>query len=123
MTELDEEAIKMYGKPLTGKYKHFCLEFDYLPIDEHSSEFAYCTCFDEEQEPEVKVLSERQVILNQLRQAWYEANNTSTEGMSPRDVGFHVGLKAGLLKAINILSKHEEENNPPVDPNHPTGVL
>ena len=38
MTELDEDSIKIYGKPLTGKYKHFCNEFDYLPIDEHCFE-------------------------------------------------------------------------------------
>ena len=109
MTELDEEAIKIYGEPLTGKYKHFCMEFDGLPIDEHSSEFAYCSCFEED---EAKVLSDRQVIKNELRQAWYDENNKDTSNLSPRDVGFHVGLKAGLLKAINILDKHEE-NNPP----------
>lgn len=105
MTELDEEAIKIYGKALTGKYKHFCCEFDYLPIDEHSTEFAYCTCFEEE---EAKILSEKQNILNELRQAWYDENNKNTSELSPRDVGFHVGLKAGLLKAINIIGKEHE---------------
>ena len=34
MMDLDEESIKIYGKPLIGKYKHFCIEFDFLPIDE-----------------------------------------------------------------------------------------
>ena len=47
MMDLDEESIKMYGKPLTGKYKHFCIEFDFLPIDEDSFEFQFCRCFDD----------------------------------------------------------------------------
>jgi len=46
MTELDEDSIAIYGKPLTGKYKHFCCEFDYLPIDEHCFEFKFCDCFE-----------------------------------------------------------------------------
>lgn len=44
MTEFDEECMKFYGKTLTGKYKHFCAEFDYLPIDETCTEFEYCLC-------------------------------------------------------------------------------
>lgn len=46
MTELDEESIKFYGHPLQGKYKHFCIEFDFLPIDESCYEFVYCKCFE-----------------------------------------------------------------------------
>lgn len=34
---------------LTGKYKHYCLEFDGLAIDETCEEFKYCLCFKEEQ--------------------------------------------------------------------------
>ena len=46
MMDLDEESIKMYGKPLTGKYKHFYIEFDFLPIDEDCFEFQFCRCFE-----------------------------------------------------------------------------
>lgn len=49
--------------------------------------------------------------LTQLKREWYELNNQSTEGMNPRDLGFHVGMKAGLLKAINILSGFSNENH------------
>lgn len=49
ISELDEESIKFYGRPLTGKYKHFCIEFDFLPIDEHCEEFKYCMCFEDEE--------------------------------------------------------------------------
>lgn len=50
LSELDEESIKFYGKPLTGKYKHFCVEFDFLPIDERCEEFKYCMCFTDTEE-------------------------------------------------------------------------
>lgn len=56
MTELDEESIKYYGKPLEGKYKHFCCEFDFLPIDESCFEFKYCSCYEENEE--IKKLQE-----------------------------------------------------------------
>lgn len=46
MTDLDQDAIALYGEPLAGKYKHYCNEFDYLPIDEHCFEFKFCNCFE-----------------------------------------------------------------------------
>ena len=52
ISDLDQDAIDMYGKPLTGKYKHYCLEFDYLPIDENNTEFAYCQCYESSKEIE-----------------------------------------------------------------------
>jgi hypothetical protein len=58
MTELDEESIKIYGRPLQGKYKHFCIEFDYLPIDEHSFEFQFCLCYEDS--PEIDAYKEIQ---------------------------------------------------------------
>ena len=55
MTELDQDSIQIYGKPLQGKYKHFCVEFDYLPIDENCFEFKFCLCYND---PEVKKLQD-----------------------------------------------------------------
>ena len=46
MTDLDQDAIDIYGEPLKGKYKHYCCEFDYLPVDEHCFEFKFCDCFE-----------------------------------------------------------------------------
>lgn len=43
--------------------------------------------------------------------AWREENDKSTEGLSPRDLGFHVGLKAGLTKALNLINEYEKNNN------------
>lgn len=57
MTELDEDAIKFYGKPLTGKYKHFCVEFDDLPIDENCIEFKFCLCFEDN--PEIQSIKDK----------------------------------------------------------------
>ncbi len=51
------------------------------------------------------------LAMNELKKAWYEENDRDTTNLSPRDIGLHVGMKSGLNKAINILSKHV------VDPN------
>ena len=39
-----EDCMHHHGKVLTGKYAHWCPEFDFLPIDETCFEFEYCTC-------------------------------------------------------------------------------
>ena len=43
-----EDCKHHHGKVLTGKYAHWCPEFDYLPIDETVTEFEYCLCEFEE---------------------------------------------------------------------------
>lgn len=43
-----EDSMHHHGKVLTGKYAHWCPEFDYLPIDESCFEFEYCLCEFEE---------------------------------------------------------------------------
>ena len=50
ISEFDQDCLDIYGKTLTGKYKHFCLEFDGLPIDETCFEFKYCDCFEHSNE-------------------------------------------------------------------------
>ena len=42
--EFNEDCMHHWGKVLTGEYRHFCTEFDYLPIDETVFEFMFCTC-------------------------------------------------------------------------------
>jgi hypothetical protein len=44
--------------------------------------------------------------INILRKEWYRLNALSTEGMSPRDLGFHVGVKSGIMKSIALLNLH-----------------
>lgn len=46
MNEFDEDCIHFWGKPLQGVFKHYCAEWDYLPIDETCPEFEYCLCYD-----------------------------------------------------------------------------
>ena len=46
------DCLKWRGKVLTGKYAHWCEEWDCLPVDETTPEFP-CLCFsdDEADEP------------------------------------------------------------------------
>lgn len=44
---------------LTGKFKHFCLEHDDLPIDETCPEIINCLCFMAEDIKEVKKMMEK----------------------------------------------------------------
>ena len=48
MTEFEEDCLHHYGEILTGKYKHYCCEWDYLPIDETCPEYEFCYCFKDE---------------------------------------------------------------------------
>lgn len=43
--EFNEDCMHHYGKVLTGEFRHFCPEFDYLPIDETVFEFQFCDCY------------------------------------------------------------------------------
>ena len=44
MTEFEKECIRWHGRNLTGKYVHYCSDWDYLPIDDTCVEFQSCTC-------------------------------------------------------------------------------
>ena len=52
-----EECKHWWLKVLTGKYSHYCGEWDDLPIDETCSEFMVCTCFAET--PEITSIQEK----------------------------------------------------------------
>lgn len=41
------DSMKYYGKILKGKFAHWCLEWDDLPIDETCPEFKVCLCYEE----------------------------------------------------------------------------
>lgn len=41
----NEDCLRWRGKVLTGKYKHWCHEWDGLPVDETSQEWNTCTCW------------------------------------------------------------------------------
>lgn len=38
-------CMRYRGRALTGRYKHYCHEWDGLPIDENDEEFDVCHCF------------------------------------------------------------------------------
>lgn len=39
-----EQHLKSEFEALKGKYKHYCYDWDGLPVDETCLEFAYCNC-------------------------------------------------------------------------------
>lgn len=40
----EKDCLKWGGKVLTGKWGHYCYDWDDLPIDETCEEFNYCFC-------------------------------------------------------------------------------
>ncbi len=58
MNKWEEECIKVYGKVLNGEFKHFCPEWDFLPIDETCGEFECCTCYQKLIEEENKKIND-----------------------------------------------------------------
>ena len=46
----DRECLEEFNVTLTGKYRHFCWDWDFLPIDETCPEFDACVCYPREKE-------------------------------------------------------------------------
>jgi hypothetical protein len=46
------------GKVLTGRFAHWCHDWDGLPVDETSSEFDCCNCFSAEERAAQQVADE-----------------------------------------------------------------
>lgn len=40
-----KDCLRYGDRVLTGKYAHYCWDWDELPIDETVPEFKVCTCF------------------------------------------------------------------------------
>ena len=47
----ERDCKKWRGKVLTGEKRHWCADWDGLPVDETTEEFSCCTCWDDD-EPE-----------------------------------------------------------------------
>ena len=45
------DCMYWHGEVLTGRYRHWCAEWDGLPIDESMREFECCLCFPGEKRP------------------------------------------------------------------------
>lgn len=43
--EWAELSTRYHGRVLKGEYRHFCNDWDGLPIDETCPEFECCTCY------------------------------------------------------------------------------
>lgn len=44
MTDWETDCLKWRNKILTGKFKHYCFDWDELPVDETCPEWP-CSCF------------------------------------------------------------------------------
>jgi hypothetical protein len=42
----EKDSKKWRGKILTGRYAHRCWDWDGLPVDETTTEFLACGCYD-----------------------------------------------------------------------------
>jgi hypothetical protein len=43
----EADCMQWRGEILTGDYRHWCADWDELPVDETCDEFSCCHCFDE----------------------------------------------------------------------------
>lgn len=43
-----KDCLAEYGVELMGPHRHYCPDWDYLPIDQTCIEFESCTCFEKE---------------------------------------------------------------------------
>jgi hypothetical protein len=47
LSEFDRDSLRFHKRILTGSKKHFCPEWDFMPIDETCKEFECCLCYPE----------------------------------------------------------------------------
>jgi hypothetical protein len=45
----DFDSYRFHHRILVGKYAHYCLEWDELPIDETCKEIEVCNCYPDEE--------------------------------------------------------------------------
>jgi hypothetical protein len=39
------DCLKQRTRVLTGRFAHYCADWDFLPVDETTPEFECCTCY------------------------------------------------------------------------------
>jgi len=44
-TEFDQMSLKEHGRVLTGRYVHYCWDWDGMTVDETTEEWKCCTCY------------------------------------------------------------------------------
>ncbi len=49
MTHWEEDCLHWHGRVLTGELRHWCGDWDELPVDVTTEEIDCCTCFTNEQ--------------------------------------------------------------------------
>lgn len=46
--EWPSECRRWYGRELTGRWAHYCAEWDDMPLDETCEEFLACRCYGQD---------------------------------------------------------------------------
>lgn len=44
----EADCLRWRGKVLTGSHRHWCWDWDGLPVDDTTPEWAACTCYEGE---------------------------------------------------------------------------
>ena len=55
-TNWDYDSYRYFGRILRGKYAHYCLCWDELPIDETCVEFCACECYNDEEASRIRTI-------------------------------------------------------------------
>lgn len=56
-TDWEIDCLHWHGRILTGRYQHWCCDWDDLPIDDTCEEFKACTCPKQAEEGKVEVVT------------------------------------------------------------------
>ena len=48
MSKIISDSLTWFGVTLRGEFLHYCPDWDGLPIDETTTEFAVCHCYDDD---------------------------------------------------------------------------
>lgn len=62
LTQWEEDCLHWMGLILTGDYKHYCPDWDDLPIDETCGEFGGCTCYMDDPKAQALVREREQEL-------------------------------------------------------------
>jgi hypothetical protein len=89
MKKNDAEENRMTS--LSGAYKHYCPEWDFLAIDETCPEFAACLCYGS---PYKQVITKENCDLflkallgkDELIEKWWTGKNLGFDSQTPREV-------------------------------------
>jgi hypothetical protein len=68
-----EDCNRWRGELLTGRFSHWCSDWDYLPVDETTyMEFDCCTCWDTDETMTYHALATAKLNATEARNAFWD---------------------------------------------------